>query len=156
MACLAQACGNTVKLMMMTERKASGLRLVRNVVLIEAAALLSLVVIVWLYQALSAPSAFWGGMVFLVPNAYFTFYAFRYSEAQSTLNVALSLHRGQIGKLILVAVGFALVFRFVEPLHVWPLFLGYLYMLAVHIAVAAKVSARISHMHADAKRDTKA
>lgn len=142
--------------MMVTKRKAQGLRLVQKVVLLETVALLLPVAIFWVYQPPSARSALWGGVVFLVPNAYFTFYAFRYSGSQSALSVALSFHRGQVGKLVLVAVGFALAFRFVQPLHVWYLFFGYLYMLIVHIVVAAKISVREGYTQAGAERDPKA
>lgn len=136
--------------MVVSEHKAHGLRLVRNVVLVEAVALLTLVALLWLYQPASAQSAFWGGLVFLVPNAYFTLYAFRYSGAQSALTVALSLHRGQTGKLVLVAAGFALAFRFIQPLHPGYLFAGYLFVLAVHVAVAAKISERFGAVQRDA------
>lgn len=126
-------------MMTVTKRKSP----LRVVIGIELAALLGLVAVLWVFRPDSVASAFWGGIVFLVPNAYFTLYAFRYSGTESAYAAALSLHRGQRGKIVLVAVGFALALRFVRPLQPAFLFGGYLFLLAVHIAVAAKISEKV-------------
>lgn len=124
-----------------TKRDSPG-TVLRVVVGTELAALVGLVAVLWVLRPSSVASAFWGGMVFLVPSAYFTLYAFRYSGTNSHYAAALSLHRGQKGKIVLVAAGFALALRFVQPLQPGFLFGGYLFLLAVHIAVAAKISER--------------
>lgn len=118
------------------------LRVLSVVVAVEVLALLVLTALLWVFRQQAVASAFWGGIVFIIPNAYFTLYAFRYSGAYSTYSAALSLVRGQMGKILLVTGGFALAFRFVQPLHPGYLLGGYIFVLAVHIAVAAKISER--------------
>lgn len=135
------------------KQRPSSFGVVRNVVAAEMAALCGLVALLWIFQPQSVASAFWGGMVFIVPNAYFTLYAFRYSGSRWTYTVVLSLVRGQMGKLLLVTVGFALAFRFVQPLHPGYLFGGYIFVLAVHIAVAAKISERFGRVDASSGHD---
>lgn len=132
--------GNTVKAMTVARQKPGLVRLIGSVVAAELAALLVLVAILWILHPQVTASAFWGGMVFIVPNTYLAFYAFRHCEVHSMYSAALSLGRGQTGKILLVAAGFALAFRFVQPLHPGYLFGGYICVLAVHIAVAAKIS----------------
>lgn len=135
------------------QQKPNSIRLVGSVVAAELAALLVLVVLLWVLKPQVIASAFWGGMVFIVPNAYLAFYAFRHCDVHSKYSAALSLGRGQIGKILLVAVGFALAFRFVQPLHQGYLLGGYIGVLAVHIAVAAKISVLLGGVHPDAACD---
>lgn len=80
----------------------------------------------WLWQGPEAGySTLLGGMIALVPNLYFTYKAFRYFGARSVNAIVQSFWSGEMGKLILTAALFALVFAGVERLHVAALFAGY-------------------------------
>lgn len=70
-----------------------------------------------------------GAILFIVPNLYFTYYAFRFRGTELTDWIRRSFMWGQMGKLALAAVGFALVFRFVAHLHIASLFAGYIVMI---------------------------
>ncbi|SMF17686.1 ATP synthase protein I [Alteromonadaceae bacterium Bs31] len=72
-----------------------------------------------------------GTLVFILPNTYFTLYAFRYRGARSALWIAKSFNWGESGKFALVVVGFVLVFRFVSPLNVSLLFAGFCSMVVL-------------------------
>lgn len=73
----------------------------------------------------AAYSALLGGLLYILPNAYFTAYAFRYSgtDSESAAWVARAIYWAQTGKLALTVVGFAGVFIFVQPLTA-PAFIG--------------------------------
>ncbi|TVZ41621.1 ATP synthase protein I [Alteromonadaceae bacterium 2753L.S.0a.02] len=66
-----------------------------------------------------------GALVFVLPNTYFTLYAFRYRGARNAHWIAKSFKWGESGKFALAAVGFAMVFNFISPLHVPALFAGF-------------------------------
>lgn len=131
--------------MKVAKQEPSALRVLSFIVGTELAALVTLVMTVWLYEPYAVASTFWGGIVFLVPCAYSSYYAFRHRGAQQVYLVTMSILRGQRGKTLLTAVGFALAFQFVKPLYIGYLFGGYIFLLIVHVAVAAKVSKRFGH-----------
>ncbi|MBP8202344.1 MAG: F0F1 ATP synthase subunit I [Pseudomonas sp.] len=80
-------------------------------------------------------SALLGGLIALLPNAFFAYKAFRYFGARSTKDIVLSIWSGAMGKWILTAVLFALVFVGIRQLDMAALFVTYL------LAVAAAASA---------------
>jgi ATP synthase protein I len=82
---------------------------------------------------LLAWSALYGGLIAIVPQAYFATLAFRWRGAQSTKAIALSGYLGEAGKFLLSIAGFALVFAMVRPIDGPLVFVGYLTMLAVQI-----------------------
>ncbi|MBX2858714.1 MAG: ATP synthase subunit I [Cellvibrionaceae bacterium] len=82
-----------------------------------------------------------GAAVFVVANLYFTAYAARSAEVQ---NVHWALHkvkRGQTGKFVLCAVGFAVVFHLFKPLAAKAVFLGFVSMVLLQCYIAAKLVA---------------
>lgn len=70
-----------------------------------------------------------GGLIALLANFYFAHKAFRYFGARSAGAIVRSLWSGEIGKQILTAALFALVFVGVRPLEPVALFAGYLLVL---------------------------
>jgi ATP synthase protein I len=74
-----------------------------------------------------------GGLIAIVPQAYFALLAFRWSGAQSAEAVARSSYVGEAGKFLLSVAGFAAVFAALRPVNGLAVFAGYLVMLAVQI-----------------------
>ncbi|TGD72786.1 F0F1 ATP synthase subunit I [Mangrovimicrobium sediminis] len=74
-----------------------------------------------------------GGMVAIVPQAYFATLAFRRRGAGSARMIARSSYAGEVGKFALSAAGFAVVFATLRPIDGLAVFAGYLAMLAVQI-----------------------
>ncbi|MDM7857522.1 ATP synthase subunit I [Thiopseudomonas sp. CY1220] len=74
----------------------------------------------------AAYSVFLGSSIALLANAYFTYKAFKYFGARSVSAILQSFWAGQVGKMFMTAVLFALVFIAVKPLNVVQLFLGYI------------------------------
>ncbi|MCX4026789.1 F0F1 ATP synthase subunit I [Spartinivicinus marinus] len=75
-----------------------------------------------LHSVVTAYSAFLGGLICLIPNAYLAKKAFQHSGARAAKQIAHSFYKGEAVKLGLTALLFALVFGFVEPLNVFALF----------------------------------
>lgn len=84
----------------------------------------TLTVLMW-KGSVAGYSALIGGMIALLPNAYFAYKAFRYFGARSARAIVQSLWSGEMGKLFLTAALFALVFVGVKELNVAALFAGY-------------------------------
>jgi len=74
----------------------------------------------------AAYSVLLGSSIALLANAYFTYKAFKYFGARSVSAILQSFWAGQVGKMFMTAVLFALVFIAVKPLNVVQLFLGYI------------------------------
>ena len=74
----------------------------------------------------AAYSALLGGLVAVIPNVYFTYKAFQYFGARSIAVIVQSFWAGEMGKLILTAVFFAVLFLGVKPLNVLAVFSGYI------------------------------
>ena len=72
-----------------------------------------------------AYSALLGGLISVVPNSYFAFHAFRYQGARNAQNVVKSFIRGELGKIIITVVLFALGFTLITSLNELALILGF-------------------------------
>ncbi|MBU2986537.1 ATP synthase subunit I [Saccharophagus degradans] len=108
--------------------------------LVQLACVIPLSLIGFLVHPLAAKSFLLGAIVYMLPNLYFTYYAFRYRGAQAARWIARSFSWGQSGKLALAAVGFALVFRFVQPLQVEFLFIGFGFMVVLQWFIGLQVA----------------
>ena len=81
----------------------------------------------------TAASVIIGGLAFVVPNAYFTKYVFRYSASDSARLAVRGLYVGEVIKIIATVVIFTLAFLVVEQLNVSALFLTYIVMLILNL-----------------------
>jgi ATP synthase protein I len=85
------------------------------------------------YDAVIAWSLAAGGLIAIIPQAYFAHLAFRWRGAKSARAMARSSYAGEIGKFLLSVAGFAVVFATVRPIHGLSVFIGFLVMLAIQI-----------------------
>ncbi len=85
------------------------------------------------YDMVIAWSLAAGGLVAIIPQAYFAHLAFRWRGAKSARAMARSSYAGEIGKFLLSIAGFAVVFAAVRPIDGLAVFAGYLAMLALQI-----------------------
>ncbi|GAB3043430.1 hypothetical protein GCM10026915_01590 [Simiduia litorea] len=114
---------------------------------IELVFLTLVVACAWFLQIIVSPSGstiamscLLGGMVAIIPHAYFAGLAWRYTGARSASRMIKSIYRGESGKFILTLVGFGLIF--VSPLPVQPvvLFASYAVLLVLQMGLAARFS----------------
>lgn len=82
--------------------------------------------------SVAAYSSLLGGVIFVLPQLYFGFKAFLYSGARSTQKIVVNFYKGESTKLITIAVGFALVFKFVDPLHYLALYSTFISVLVLN------------------------
>lgn len=85
-----------------------------------------------LISKLYAYSFILGASAFVLPNLYFVYYAFRYQGAEQAYLIERSMKKGQMGKLSLSALIFALIFRMGSPLNVELVFAGFISMVCWH------------------------
>jgi len=85
------------------------------------------------YDPVIARSTGAGGLVAIVPQAWFATLAFRRRGAGMARAAARSAYTGEVGKFLLSAAGLALVFATLRPLSGPAVFAGYLAMLGIQI-----------------------
>lgn len=90
----------------------------------------------------AAYSALIGGLIAVLPNAYFARQVFRYRGARAASAITHSLYRGEVGKFAMTAVLFAGVFTTVDPLQELALFGAFLAMVLVNAVFAARLGGR--------------
>lgn len=78
-----------------------------------------------------------GGMISVIPNAYFARQVFRYTGAAYAREVTQAFYRGESGKFITTLGLFATTFAFVRPLQVIVLFLAYLIVMLLNAVLLA-------------------
>jgi len=124
-------------------------RAIKNPLLFTLAVQLLVVSPVLLILAVFEPdwvsSCFWGWVIYVLPNAYFTFYAFRYRDVRQSQEIVRSFYAGEQGKLALAAVGFALVFHSIPDVNAPVLFASYGGLIVLQWLIASQIAARIKN-----------
>lgn len=72
-----------------------------------------------------------GGLVAVLPQAFFAVKVFRYIGARSATAIVRSSYSGEVGKFTLSAVGFALIFAWVRPVRADAVLLGFVVFLVL-------------------------
>ncbi|MEZ5503037.1 MAG: ATP synthase subunit I [Halioglobus sp.] len=106
---------------------------VHRITLVQLALLFSLCLVLLAIDKVCAYSVFSGGLIAVVPQAYFAVLAFKLRGARSARAIARSSYVGETGKFLLSVAGFAIVFAVVRPLQPAAVFAGYLAMLVIQI-----------------------
>ena len=106
---------------------------VHRITLAQSATLTIVCLLFMAYDPVIAWSLAAGGLVAVIPQAYFAHLAFRWRGAKSARAMARSSYAGEIGKFMLSVAGFAVVFAAVRPIDGLSVFIGYLVMLAIQI-----------------------
>ena len=106
---------------------------VHRIPLVQLALLVPLSALLLAVDKVVAYSVFSGGLIAIVPQAYFAVLAFRWRGARTASAIARSSYVGEVGKFLLSVVGFALVFATLRPISSLAVFAGYLAMLAIQI-----------------------
>ncbi|OEY66076.1 ATP synthase subunit I [Marinobacter sp. X15-166B] len=92
--------------------------------------------LVWVLDGrLAGYSAFLGGLIVVVPNAYFAHQVYRYEGARHVRLMVGNLFRAESTKIALTAASFAAVFTLMEPVHVPALLFTFAVMVVTGSAV---------------------
>lgn len=106
---------------------------VHRITLAQLAILAPLCLVILALDEVRAYSVLSGGMIAILPQAYFAALAFRWRGARSARAIARSGYAGEVGKFFLSFAGFAAVFAVVRPIDGLAVFAGYLVMLTIQI-----------------------
>ena len=106
---------------------------VHRITLTQLAVLTAICLALLAYEDVVAWSVAAGGLVAIIPQAYFAHLAFRWRGAKSARAIARSSYAGEIGKFVLSCAGFAVVFAAMRPINGLAVFAGYLAMLTIQI-----------------------
>ncbi len=87
-----------------------------------------------------AYSALLGGLISTLPNGYFALHAFRYQGARNAQNVVKGFIRGELGKIIITVVLFALSFTLITSLNELALILGFTLIHFVGVVMSGFIS----------------
>ncbi len=85
------------------------------------------------WNAVTARSLGLGGLISVVPNAWFALGVFRWRGARNAQRAVRAGYAAEMGKFMLAVAGFMLVFAQVRPIEGWAVFAGYSAMLALQI-----------------------
>ena len=107
------------------------LPVVKKVALYQLALLLpaSAALLGWNMQI--AYSVMLGGLIQIVPQAWFARQAFRFAGARRVQSIVSAMYWGETGKVVLSAVLFTATFLLVSPLNVGALFSSFVIMILV-------------------------
>lgn len=109
---------------------------------IELAALVLTAALVAVVDSELARAIAIGGLIALLPQMYFAFYAFRFRGARAMRQVTHSFYRGEAGKFLLTCVLFALVYGAIEPREPIAVLLSFMAWHAINLATSAVVLRR--------------
>ena len=104
---------------------------VKKVALYQLALLLPASAALLGWDTVVACSALLGGLIQIVPQAWFTRQAFRYAGARRVQSIVSAMYWGETGKVLLSSVLFTATFLLVSPLHVGALFSSFVTMILV-------------------------
>ena len=106
---------------------------VYRITLAQLAILVLLCLLLLASDEVRAYSVLSGGLIAILPQAYFAALTFRWRGARSARAIARSSYAGQVGKFLLSVAGFAAVFVALRPIDAPAVFAGYLLMLVIQI-----------------------
>lgn len=95
----------------------------------QLAVLLVLVVLISMTDKLMAVSALMGGLIQILPQAWFSWQAFKYAGASNVDKVVQSMYRGELGKVVMTATLFAILFTVDKQWNYLALFTTFLVMI---------------------------
>ena len=78
-----------------------------------------------IWGSISAYSLLLGGLISIIPNAYFANKMFRETGARAMERVVKRALAGEVVKIAMIGLGFGLVLTLVKPIDVLMLFLGF-------------------------------
>lgn len=105
---------------------------VERVLLLDSVLLAAAVSLCWWSDALIGKSVLVGGLLFVLPHAWFSWRAFRYRGATASRDVVQGFYLAEAGKFLLTAAGFAMAFAFAGPLQAAVLLSAYIVLHVVN------------------------
>ena len=89
-----------------------------------------------------AYSVLLGGLISALPNSYFALHAFKFQGARNAEKVVKSFIKGELGKIIITVILFALSFALISNLNELALILGFVVTHFVGVMMSGVISHR--------------
>ena len=105
---------------------------------LQFALLLPVLPVAWYLDPAAARSILLGAMIFVAPNMMFTLYTFRFRGATNAVDIYRSFKFGELVKLILTTIGFALAFKYRLVANELAFFGAFIAMIVLQLFVAGK------------------
>lgn len=106
---------------------------------LAAASLMTLVSLL-VSGTIIAYSVLLGGLISALPNSYFALHAFKFQGARNAEKVVKSFIKGELGKIIMTVVLFALCFTLISNLNELALILGFVLTHFVGVTMSGVIS----------------
>ena len=90
--------------------------------------------------ATTAFSVLLGGLISALPTSYFALHSFKYSGARNADKIVRGFIRGELGKIVITVVLFALSFALITSLHELALILGFIATHFVGVMMSGLIS----------------
>lgn len=90
--------------------------------------------------ATMALSVLLGGLISALPNSYFALHAFKYTGARNADKIVRGFIRGELGKIVITVVLFALSFALISSLNELALILGFIATHFVGVMMSGLIS----------------
>lgn len=101
-------------------------RLARGLTIAQAAVIPVVTVLAYFIAgAVAAKSAGLGALLCWLGSAYFAWKAFQQGGARASKQILGSMYKGLIGKFVIIAVGFIIIFSSVKPIQMEALLAGF-------------------------------
>ena len=115
---------------------------VHKVAIIQLGLLLAVTTAVVTFSGYLAGSILAGGLLHLVPHAWFAHVAYRYTGAKQVQSVLRGFYWGQVGKLVLTAALVVVVVKQPYSVNFLVVFITFIVMVPIHLALVAKFLSR--------------
>ena len=109
-----------------------------KVSLIQLLVLLALTFGAFWFSLNAALSVFFGGLCQVLPQAWFTFQAFKYAGANQADKVLSSMYRGEAGKVLLTASGCIATFVLFDSVSIFGFLVAFVAMIPLQLGLIAK------------------
>jgi ATP synthase protein I len=116
---------------------------VHLIALIQIAILTLIVALLWLFVSSNAAySAVIGGLIQILPQAWFTRRAYRYTSTRHIHNMVRAMYQAETGKIVFTTALFAIVFTRLKTVDPLVLFLTFGLMIIVQLFSAPRLLKR--------------
>lgn len=109
-----------------------------SALMIQLSVLLVLSAVAFWNDSLLGFSVLVGGLNQIVPQAWFSYYAFKHGGANETHLILRSMYRGETGKILLTASGFVAVFVLFDDLNMLGFMATFIAMIPLQLGLVAK------------------
>jgi ATP synthase protein I len=110
------------------------------IALVQLVVLVLTVVLLWLFVSSNAAySAVIGGFIQILPQAWFTRRAYRYTSTRHIQNMVRAMYQAETGKIVFTAALFAIVFTRLKTVDPMVLFLTFGFMIIVQLFSASRL-----------------